>query len=146
MKLSYLFSLAIVFLFLGCQTPGYFISDSPLQLPEIRKAVNVVIGKPRFVSTNGREMVSEFHNNKFEPYDETAKNKVRYQTKVTILGPRRPYEINVVVYREQFENQTNAYVVRDIDEGLSRQRAIVIKKALNLSLDKQSGFDGDKPF
>ncbi len=146
MKLSHLFLFAAVFLFLGCQTPGYFISDSPLQLPEIRKAVNAIIGKPRFVSTNGREMVSEFHNNKFEPYDETAKNKVRYQTKVTILGPRRPYDINIIVYREQFENQTNAYVVRDIDEGLSRQRAIVIKKALNLSLDKQSGFDGDKPF
>lgn len=146
MKLNSLFFFIAVFLFFGCQTPGYFISDSPLQLPEIRKAVNVIIGKPRFVSTNGREMVSEFHNNKFEPYDETAKNKVRYQTKVTILGPRRPYDINVIVYREQFENQTNAYVVRDIDEGLSRQRAIVIKKALNLSLDKQSGFDGDKPF
>lgn len=146
MKLNQLFFFTIVFLFLGCQTPGYFIPDTQLQLPEIRKAVNAVIGKPRYVSTNGREMVSELHDGKFQPYDEAGKSKIRYQTKVVILGPRRPYEINVLVSQEQFESQTNAYVLRGIDEGLSRQRAIIIKKALNLSLDKQSGFDGDKPF
>lgn len=146
MKLNQLCFFAVAFLLLGCQTPGYFIPDTQLQLPEIRKAVNAVMGKPRFVSTNGREMVSEFHDGKFQPFDESGKNPLRYQTKVTILGPRRPYEINVLVSQEQFENQTNAYVLRGIDEGLSRQRAIVIKKALNLSLDKQSGFDGDKPF
>ncbi len=146
MKLDYLFFFAAVFLFFGCQTPGYFISDSQLQLPEIRKAVNVVIGKPRYVSVNGREMVSEYHDNKFQPFDQTAKNQLRYQTKVTILGVRRPYDINVIVFREQFEIETKVYVIRGLDESLSRGRAVGIKKALNLSLDKQSGFDGDKPF
>jgi hypothetical protein len=146
MKLKQLLFFATFLVFSGCQTTGYFITDSPLQLPEIRKAVNVVIGKPRYVSTNGREMVSEVHDGKFQPFDETGKSKLRYQTKVTILGPRRPYEVNVIVEVEQFENQTKAYVLRGIDEGLSRQRAVVIKKALNLSLDKKSGFDGDKPF
>ncbi len=131
---------------LSCQTPGYFIPDTQLQLPDIRKAVNAVIGKPRFVSTNGREMVSEFHDDKFQPYDENSKNKMRYQTKVVILGPRRPYEINVLVSQEQFENQTTSYVVRGLDEGLSRRRAMIIKKALNLSLERQSRFDGEKPF
>jgi hypothetical protein len=146
MKFNQIIFFATFFLFLGCQTPGYFISDSQLQLPEIRKAVNVVMGKPRYVSVNGREMVSEYHDAKFQPYDENAKKKLRYQTKVTILGARRPYDINVIVSREQYENETRAYVVRGTDEGLSRQRAIGVKKALNLSLDKQSGFDGDKPF
>ena len=146
MKLSRIFFLGTIFFILSCQTPGYFIPDTQLQLPDIRKAVNAVIGKPRFVSTNGREMISEFHDEKFQPYDENGKSKIRYQTKVVILGPRRPYEINVLVSQEQFENQTTSYVVRGLDEGLSRKRAIVIKKALNLGLEKQSGFDGDKPF
>lgn len=146
MKFYQLLFFTMVLVLSGCQTTGYFITDSPLQLPEIRKSVNAVIGKPRYVSTNGREMVSEFHDNKFQPLDENGKSKLRYQTKVTILGPRRPYEINVTVAVEQFENQTKVYVLRGIDEGLSRQRAITIKKTLNLSLDKKSGFDGDKPF
>lgn len=146
MKLNYFIYLSTVFLFLGCQTPGYVISDSPLQLPEIRKAINVVVGKPRLVSVNGRELASEYHDGKFQPIDEAAKSKFRYQTKVAILGPRRPYEINVIVNLEQYENETGSFVVRGIDEGLSRQRAISIKKVLNLSLDKKSGFDGDNPF
>ncbi len=144
MKSNRWFFLAAVFLLTSCQTPGYYITDSPLQLPEIRKAVNVVMGKPRLVSTNGRELVSEYHDGKFQSFEE--KSKLRYQTKVTILGPRRPYDINVIVSMEQFENQTQSFVLRGLDEGLSRQRAIILKKALNLSLDKQSGFDGDKPF
>lgn len=139
--------LSFLFLFCaGCQTPGYYITDSPLQLPDIRRAVNAVIGKPRQVSINGREMVSEYHDAKFSPLDEAAKNKDRYQTKVSILGPRRPYEVNIVVVFEQFEPEVGAYVVRQIDESLSRQRAIAVRKALNLSLEKQSGFDGERPF
>ena len=138
--------LAVFFLaFSSCQTTGYFITDSPLQLPEIRKAVNAVIGKPRQVSLNGREMVSEYHNAKFESVEEAGK-KERYQTKVVILEPRRPYEINVIVDHLIYDFEKNGYVAIEVDESLSRQRAVVIKKALNLSLDKQSGFDGDKPF
>lgn len=147
MKLFQFIFLFLPFLFFGCQTPGYFITDSPLQLPEIRKAVNAVIGKPRQVSLNGREMISEYHTAKFQSFEEDkTKDKDRYQTKVSILGPRRPYEINVIVQLAQFEKETGSYVFRGIDESLSRQRAINIKKALNLSLDKQTGFDGEKPF
>lgn len=139
------FHLIFFLTLISCQTTGYFITDSPLQLPDIRKAVNAVIGKPRQVSLNGREMVSEYHDPKFQTFDEEGK-KDRYQTKVVILGPRRPYEINVTVNRDQFDDETKTYVFREVDESLSRQRAISIKKALNLSLDKQTGFDGDKPF
>lgn len=142
-KISLLFTFIIL---VSCQTTGYFITESPLQLPEIRKAVNVVIGKPRQVSLNGRELVSEYHDAKFLAMGDMSKNPDRYQTKVVVLGPRRPYDINVLVSLEQFEDQTMSYVFRGIDDGLSRQRAIVIKKTLNLSLDSKSGFDGDKPF
>jgi hypothetical protein len=142
-------ALRILFLIWGlssCQTTGYFVSDSQLQLPEIRKAVHAVMGKPRQVSVNGRELISEYHSAQFTPLDEKLKNPDRYQTKVVVLGPRRPYDINIIVSLEQFEEQTMTYVYRGVSNSLSRQRAITIKKALNLSLDKKSGFDGDNPF
>ena len=140
------FLFSFVLSMMGCQTSGYFITESPLQLPEIRKGVNAVMGKPKQVSINGRELVSEYHDSKFLPIEDMSKNPDRYQTKVVVLGTRRPYDINILVSLEQFEDQTMSYVFRGIDENLSRQRAITIKKTLNLSLDKKSGFDGDKPF
>ena len=130
----------------SCQTTGYFITDSNLAIPESRKAITAVIGKPRFVSLNGRELISEYHDNKFKVIDAEQRPKVRYFTQTVILGARRPYEINVQVIRQEFETQTKAYVKTGLDEGLSEKRAIEIKKAHNYSLVKQQKFDGDNPF
>ena len=58
--------LFLSFYILSCQTPGYFITDSILVIPESRKAITAVIGKPRLVSLNGRELVSEYHDVKFK--------------------------------------------------------------------------------
>lgn len=139
--------LIILFFLTGCKTSGYFINDSPLNITEIRKIVNAVIGKPRSVSLNGREMFSDYHDKQFQPFQEDpAKTPNRYSTMVVILGPRRPYEINVIVYVDQYDAETKSYVRTGVDDDLSRKRAIVIKKTLNLSLAKKSGFDGDNPF
>ncbi len=138
--------LILYFLILGCQTQGYFISDSNLQIPESRKAITAVIGKPRFVSLNGRELVSEYHDAQFKTIEADQKSAVRYFTSVVILGARRPYEINVQVIRQNFENETKTYVNTGLDEGLSEKRAKLIKKAHNYSLEKQQKFDGDNPF
>lgn len=138
--------LFLSFYMLGCQTPGYFISDSNLVIPESRKAITAVIGKPRLVSLNGRELVSEYHDTKFKNIDMEKKEKTRFFTKVTILGARRPYEINIQVIRQDFENETKAYVNTALDDGLAEKRAREIKKVLNYSLEKQQKFDGDNPF
>lgn len=145
---NFLCKLILILTLSGCQTYGYFINDYPLTLPEIRKAVNVIIGTPKEVSVNGRELISDYHDRKFEPLDlsNAAKFTDRYTTKVVILGTRRPYEINVMVLLERYESQTRSYVYQGVDEDLSRIRAINIKKALNLSLGKKTGFDGEKPF
>jgi len=136
----------ICFLTLGCQTPGYFISDSNLTMSESRKAIGAVIGKPRFMSSNGRELVSEYHDAQFKQIEPNQKPIVRYVTTVSLLGVRRPYEINVQVVRQSFERQTRAYVNTGLDEGLSQKRAKEIKKILNYSLEKQQKFDGESPF
>ena len=75
----------------GCQTTAFYIEDSNLPVPETRKVIASIIGKPRVISLNGRELMSSFHDRKFEDLDETKKIKARYYTKVVILGPRRPY-------------------------------------------------------
>lgn len=125
---------------------GYYITDSNLPVAETRVAVTAVIGPPKAVSVNGRELISDYHNVQFQPLNLESKPKVRYYTKVTILGARRPYEINIQVHKELFEASTKGYVNVGLDDSLSQKRAKEIKKAHNYSLEKSQSFDGDAPF
>ncbi len=143
---SFLVLFILAFLTLGCQTPGYYISDSNLVIPETRKAVTAVIGKPQLVSLNGRELISEFHDSKLKALGRDDLPKVRFVTKVIILGARRPYEINIQVIRQEYDDETATYVDSELDEGLTEKRAKEIRKALYYSLEKQQRFDGDNPF
>lgn len=132
----------------GCvtDTTAYYIEDSTLPVPESRKVIAAIIGKPRIISLNGREMSSAFHDRKFEELDETKKIKARYYTKVVILGARRPYEISVQVIKEVLELETLAFVDIGIDEGLTRKRALDIKRALSKSLDTYQAIDAEEIF
>jgi hypothetical protein len=141
-----IFLIIFIFIISSCQTHGYFITDSNLIVPESRKAITAVIGKPRFISMNGRELFSDYHDKNFKTIDITTRTPLRYYTSVTILGARRPYEINIQVIREEFEKETGTYVNTGLDDGLSEKRAREIKKAHNYSLEKQQKFDGDNPF
>ena len=143
----YFFILCSTFIALqGCQTPGYYITDSNLPVSESRKTITAVIGKPRLVSLNGRELLSEYHDTNFKLLEDPAKVLLRYFTKVTILGARRPYEINVQVFEEKYDRETRSFVNMGIDDGLSEKRAVEIKRAHNYSLEKIQTIDGDAPF
>lgn len=142
-----LLSAFLLLIFLsGCQTTGFYIEDSNLPVPETRKVVAAIIGKPRIISLNGRELTSSFHDRKFEDLDETKKIKARYYTKVVILGPRRPYEISIQVTKEVLDLETMTFVDQGIDEGLTMKRAIEIKRALNKSLDTYQAVDAEEVF
>ncbi len=136
----------VLFIFTSCVMPGYYIENSNLPVPQTRISITTVIGKPRLVSINGRELTSLYHDQSFEPLDEEKKHKDRYSTKTIILGARRPYEISVQVIREKFDPQTQTYVDLGVDETLSQQRALQIKKYLNKSLDEYQKVDGENPF
>lgn len=142
--------LGLLFLLISsCQTTGYFINDSPLQASDIRVAVSAVIGTPRMVSLNGRELYSVYHDEKFVPYeslDESQTKKDYYYTKVVILGTKRPFEVQVTVLREGWDNDLGKIVNKGEREDLSLKRAVSIRKALNISRDKSQGFDVSKPF
>lgn len=137
-----------MFFELGCATtaPAYYIENSNLPVAESRIAITSVIGKPRLISLNGRELTSIYHDRKFEPLDLEKKTKVRFYTKAIILGHRRPYEISVEVVKEIFDPQTQAFVAVGMDEGLTQIKALEIKKALNKGLDNYRTLDGDNPF
>lgn len=138
------------FLFLvflsGCTTTALYIEDSNLPVPETRKVITSIIGKPRIISLNGRELSSSYHNRKFEDLDETKKIKGRYYTKVVILGPRRPYEISVQVTKEVLDLETMTFVDMGIDESLTQKRGLEIKRALNKSLDTYQAIDAEEVF
>ncbi len=144
--MKYLSAFLLLIFLSGCQTTAFYIEDSNLPVPETRKVVAAIIGKPRIISLNGRELTSTFHDRKFEDLDETKKIKARYYTKVVILGPRRPYEISIQVTKEVLDLETMTFVDQGIDEGLTMKRAIEIKRALNKSLDTYQAVDAEEVF
>lgn len=144
--MKYLNAFLLLIFLSGCQTTAYYIEDSNLPVPETRKVVTAIIGKPRVISLNGRELTSTFHDRKFEDLDETKKIKARYFTKVVILGPRRPYEISVQVTKEVLDLETLTFVDQGIDESLTAKRALEIKRALNKSLDTYQAIDAEEVF
>lgn len=144
--MKYLSAFLLLIFLSGCQTTAFYIEDSNLPVPETRKVVAAIIGKPRIISLNGRELTSTFHDRKFEDLDETKKIKARYYTKVVILGPRRPYEISIQVTKEVLDLETMSFVDQGIDESLTMKRAIEIKRALNKSLDTYQAIDAEEVF
>ncbi len=144
--MKYLSAFLFLIFLSGCTTTALYIEDSNLPVPETRKVITSIIGKPRIISLNGRELSSSYHNRKFEDLDETKKIKGRYYTKVVILGPRRPYEISVQVTKEALDLETMTFVDMGIDESLTQKRGLEIKRALNKSLDTYQAVDAEEVF
>jgi hypothetical protein len=128
----------------GCQVPGIILRENNIGLSEARKAVVSVIGAPRSVSSNGRELVSKYYDKTKMFIEEVEKVKHRYYTKVTILGDRRPYDIAVlVIYESRIDG---IYEVEHQDDGLATEVAKKIKLALNQSRDQRNVIDDFRSF
>lgn len=141
---SFLF--LVLFLLLGCQTHPYLISESYLPVSDHRKAIVAAIGDPRIVSQNGREITSQYHDHNFKLIDDMGKVKIRYYTKVLVLGPRRPYEISVEVIKEQKDPETKEFIDQGLDDSLSQKRLSDVAKMLNQSRDRSQSIDVENPF
>lgn len=136
--------LIVSWILVGCQTPGVIISETPLGISETRKAVVAVIGAPRSVSQNGRELLSKYYDKKSNFIDDPDKVKVRYYTKVLILGDRRPYDISVEVLYEG--KSDGSFELIDSDEGRAIETAEKIKAALIESREKRNVIDDFRSF
>lgn len=135
--------IAMLFVFGACTT-GEIVDGSERSLPDIRTAIFATMGEPRSKSSNEREYLSVYFSRKKQPNFDPEKSKERAYAKMTILGDRRPYEVEVGVFLE--ERVDGAYEEVGLDEDLSIQIATEFKKALQKSRDQRNIIDDFRAF
>lgn len=129
----------------SCRTGGVVLRETPLNVSETRKVIVSVIGEPRMVSENGREMASKYYDKKGKEISKMDMAKERYSTRVTILGDRRPYDIQVQVMIEDRDGD-GGFELTDRDDDKAAALADKIKKALNQSRDSRNVIDDFRSF
>lgn len=133
------------FVMTGCQTSGIVLHETPLGISETRSAIAGVMGQPRATSENGREMLSKYFDRKNQLIDSKSNPKERYYNHITILGDRRPYDIQVEVVQEIRDSDGN-YQDVDHDDVRAEKLAAQIKKALVQSRDNRNLIDDFNPY
>lgn len=136
----------ILFAFLsGCVSPsGIRIESETSSLNDIRAAVKSVLGDPRKISQNQREIYSPYFSPSADAKFDENKSKERAFSKVEIHGDRRPYDITIEVFIE--EKQHSKYVIVDRDVRLATKFRDEIRKKLNESRDSRNVIDDFRAF
>ena len=138
------FLLAMFFLS-GCRTGGVVLRDTPLGISETRKAVVTVIGEPRTMSTNGREMFSKYYDKKGAEIMKMDMVRERFYSHVIVLGDRRPYDIQVEVLVEG-RTPEGTFELSHRDDAKASTVAEKIRAALNQSRDNRNVIDDFRSF
>ncbi|MBS1969122.1 MAG: hypothetical protein JSU04_02375 [Bdellovibrionales bacterium] len=145
MKKVWVSSLLSLLVFAGCQTSGVYLRETPLNVSDTRKAVVSVIGQPRLTSENGRELLSKYYDRKGNSDDQMKTARERLTTHVTILGDRRPYDIQIEVVVE-IRDKEGVYQIVERDDARAEKIAKDIQKALVQSRDNRNIIDDFKPY
>ncbi len=138
--------LVLIFGLSACKTKplaGVLLTETPSNMSLSRQVITTVIGKPREISENGRELFSEYYDSNgldFNP----GRSRERFYTHILILGDRRPYDIRVIVPIE--EKIGSKYVEVGDDKERAKKVAEKIKKALHESRDNRNLIDDFKPY
>lgn len=128
----------------GCRT-GVILKETPLSITETRKAVVSVIGEPRKMSSNGRELSSKYYDRSNNMIERMEMQRERYWTHVTILGDRRPYDVQVEVFLEE-RDEEGVFRQSDRDDARAEEMADTLKKTLYQSLDNRNIIDDFRSF
>jgi hypothetical protein len=112
-------------------------------MSESRKIISQIIGKPKEISENGRELISGYQDSFGQDF-EPGKSTERYEVHVIILGDRRPYNIRIEVPVER--KTSSGYKHVGYDNARAKEIAEKLKKALNESRDNRNVIDDFKPF
>lgn len=144
-RLGSLLTLSCILALAGCRSDGVFVKETPMNLSETRKAIVAAIGEPRLVSKNGRELYSECYNKKEQPIERMESAKERFSSHISILGDRRPYDLEVEVLVEERDDDGHFQVV-DKDDSMAAPLAEKIKKELYQSLDERNLIDDFRSF
>ncbi len=124
---------------------GVVIEESQGSLQETRHHIAAILGEPKDVSENGREVFSNYFSAKgvyIAPQDNV---KERFFSHILILGERRPYDIDVRVYRET-RRKNGLYIATGLDMAQSKKLALKLKAALNESREKRNVIDDFQAF
>ncbi|MES3037399.1 MAG: hypothetical protein V4736_05770 [Bdellovibrionota bacterium] len=124
---------------------GARIEASTSSLTETRKIISSIIGQPRTISENGRELTSFYSDDRGLKINDPTKVQTRWYSKVVILGDRRPYELTIDVNKESKDTNGEYYLERT-DEAKSERLAKRIEKALHQSLDTRNVIDDFRAF
>lgn len=128
----------------GCATRGIVVPNNMHSIGEIRAAIVQVIGEPRLVSKDQRELFSQYFSPRPDPKFDPDVSKERLTARFNILGDRRPYDVRVEVTSEK----KVAGVYKKIGENLSMSKRVAkeLKERLNQSREGRSLIDDFRPF
>ncbi len=129
----------------SCRTGGVMLKETPLNASETRKIITTVIGEPRSVSQNGRELDSDYYDKKNNLIVKMDMARERFYTHVTVLGDRRPYDVQVEVLIER-RGEHGRFELVDRDDGRAAVIAEKIRIALNQSRDSRNVIDDFRSF
>lgn len=146
MKKAFCFlTLSCALLLSSCRTGGVILRETPLAVSETRRVIVSVIGDPRSVSQNGREILSKFYDRKDKAIPRMDMAKERFYTHVTVLGDRRPYDVQVEVLVES-RNPDGVFEVVGRDDDKATVIAEKLRQALNQSRDNRNVIDDFRSF
>lgn len=105
MKDTYMIRLLVLVSFMilsSCMTTRYYKNDEiDFSLGEIKQTFFSMVGNPRLVSENDRELESPYFSRRKESPYVDGKSPERLYAKLYILGDRRPYTLEIHVFVEK---------------------------------------------
>lgn len=129
----------------SCRTGGVVLRETPLNVSETRRAVVSVLGEPRSISSNGREIFFQYLDKKDKKIEKMDMIRERHYSHVTILGDRRPYDVQVEVIIEG-RNHDGGFDIIERDDAKASVIAEKIRQALNQSRDSRNVIDDFRSF
>ncbi|RME16524.1 MAG: hypothetical protein D6797_04330 [Bdellovibrio sp.] len=130
--------LVLFLFFLGlsaCSSFGSLVlKDQDRSLRVLRKVIVTTIPKGvRKVSRNGRTFFSHYFLPTDPRFRHLKRKKIRFMTRITILGDMRPYDIEVLTRRYKVQTDKYGSVIEAQDLGLAPQ----VNKKIFKSLKKR---------
>lgn len=138
------FIVIFAYLLSGCVSKSYLIDNQNYSLGDLKKTLVSLIGEPRKISENQRTLYSRYFSRKVDPKFDPEKSSERLYATITILGDRRPYEVQVEVISEIRDGGT--YVGQGVDEIETNKLGRGIRTRLNQGREDRNIIDDFRAF
>lgn len=150
-----LFIFVPIFVFLsGCASldhnpEGRLIREVDASLSDIRAVANAIlpVGQ-RSISSNGREMLSKHFIIGEDRYKPALDSTLRYFALITVLGDRRPYDVQVLVTIEKRVLRGNQFTMAAIgyDRNLAKELELKFRQELTKRREDRNIIDDFRVF